>query len=92
MFGFWHRQAAVHHQGAHSSAALSVIPNADGGVYRSAGLSQYSGSVVNHDILLCQGARVMGEAGPSSRHFVVVLTVAGQIVAASFGRDGDVCA
>ncbi|EKM4852790.1 phage tail tape measure protein, partial [Salmonella enterica] len=33
--------------GAYNAAALSVIPNADGGVYRSAGLSQYSGSIVN---------------------------------------------
>ncbi|TZF26060.1 phage tail tape measure protein, partial [Salmonella enterica subsp. enterica serovar Typhimurium] len=54
--------------GAYSSAALSVIPNADGGVYRSAGLSQYSGSIVNRPTFFAfaKGAGVMGEAGPEA--------------------------
>lgn len=53
---------------AYSSAALSVIPNADGGVYRSAGLSQYSGSIVNRPTFFAfaRGAAVMGEAGPEA--------------------------
>ncbi|EIJ9585141.1 phage tail tape measure protein [Salmonella enterica] len=54
--------------GAYSAAALSVIPNADGGVYRSAGLSQYSGSIVNRPTFFAfaRGAAVMGEAGPEA--------------------------
>lgn len=54
--------------GAYSSAALLVIPNADGGVYRSAGLSQYSGSIVNRPTFFAfaRGAAVMGEAGPEA--------------------------
>ncbi|EBE4166047.1 phage tail tape measure protein [Salmonella enterica] len=54
--------------GAYSSAALPVIPNADGGVYRSAGLSQYSGSIVNRPTFFAfaRGAAVMGEAGPEA--------------------------
>ncbi|WP_079916451.1 phage tail tape measure protein, partial [Salmonella enterica] len=45
MFGFGTSAGGSTPSGAYSSAALSVIPNADGGVYRSAGLSQYSGSI-----------------------------------------------
>ncbi|EDV9706810.1 phage tail tape measure protein [Salmonella enterica subsp. enterica] len=54
--------------GAYNAAALSVIPNADGGVYRSAGLSQYSGSIVNRPTFFAfaRGAAVMGEAGPEA--------------------------
>lgn len=54
--------------GAYTSAAMSVIPNADGGVYRSAGLSQYSGSIVNRPTFFAfaRGAAVMGEAGPEA--------------------------
>ncbi|MFO2361716.1 phage tail tape measure protein [Salmonella enterica] len=53
---------------AYNAAALSVIPNADGGVYRSAGLSQYSGSIVNRPTFFAfaRGAAVMGEAGPEA--------------------------
>ncbi|ECP8206564.1 phage tail tape measure protein, partial [Salmonella enterica] len=47
MFGVGASAGGSTPSGAYSSAALSVIPNADGGVYRSAGLSQYSGSIVN---------------------------------------------
>ncbi|EDY3173323.1 phage tail tape measure protein, partial [Salmonella enterica] len=47
MFGAGASAGGSTPSGAYSSAALSVIPNADGGVYRSAGLSQYSGSIVN---------------------------------------------
>ncbi|EEJ1083483.1 phage tail tape measure protein, partial [Salmonella enterica] len=43
MFGVGASAGGSTPSGAYSSAALSVIPNADGGVYRSAGLSQYSG-------------------------------------------------
>ncbi|EAQ4317293.1 phage tail tape measure protein, partial [Salmonella enterica subsp. enterica] len=39
MFGFGTSAGGSTPSGAYSSAALSVIPNADGGVYRSAGLS-----------------------------------------------------
>ncbi|EEH1063714.1 phage tail tape measure protein, partial [Salmonella enterica] len=42
MFGAGASAGGSTPSGAYSSAALSVIPNADGGVYRSAGLSQYS--------------------------------------------------
>lgn len=54
--------------GAYTSAAMSVIPNADGGVYRSSGLSQYSGSIVNRPTFFAfaRGAAVMGEAGPEA--------------------------
>ncbi|EDG7868884.1 phage tail tape measure protein, partial [Salmonella enterica subsp. enterica serovar Muenchen] len=45
MFGAGASAGGSTPSGAYSSAALSVIPNADGGVYRSAGLSQYSGSI-----------------------------------------------
>ncbi|EEN7002233.1 phage tail tape measure protein, partial [Salmonella enterica] len=41
MFGAGASAGGSTPSGAYSSAALSVIPNADGGVYRSAGLSQY---------------------------------------------------
>ncbi|OHJ06408.1 phage tail tape measure protein, partial [Salmonella enterica] len=65
MFGFGTSAGGSTPSGAYSSAALSVIPNADGGVYRSAGLSQYSGSIVNRPTFFAfaRGAAVMGEAG-----------------------------
>ncbi|EHF9644631.1 phage tail tape measure protein [Salmonella enterica] len=68
MFGFGASAGGSTPSGAYSSAALSVIPNADGGVYRSAGLSQYSGSIVNRPtfFLFARGAAVMGEAGPEA--------------------------
>ncbi|WP_097318350.1 phage tail tape measure protein [Escherichia coli] len=42
--------------------------NADGGVYQSAGLSRYSGTVVNRPTFFAfaKGAGVMGEAGPEA--------------------------
>ena len=51
-----------------SAAAASVTPNADGGVYQSADLSRYSGSVVNRPTFFAfaKGAGVMGEAGPEA--------------------------
>ncbi|EGW7723984.1 phage tail tape measure protein, partial [Salmonella enterica] len=62
MFGFGTSAGGSTPSGAYSSAALSVIPNADGGVYRSAGLSQYSGSIVNRPTFFAfaRGAAVMG--------------------------------
>ncbi|EEP1512106.1 phage tail tape measure protein [Salmonella enterica] len=68
MFGFGASGGGSTPSGAYSSAALSVIPNADGGVYRSAGLSQYSGSIVNRPTFFAfaRGAAVMGEAGPEA--------------------------
>ncbi|EJQ7406697.1 phage tail tape measure protein [Salmonella enterica] len=68
MFGFGASAGGSTPSGAYSSAALSVIPNADGGVYRSAGLSQYSGSIVNRPTFFAfaRGAAVMGEAGPEA--------------------------
>lgn len=68
MFGFGTSAGGSTPSGAYSSAALSVIPNTDGGVYRSAGLSQYSGSIVNRPTFFAfaRGAAVMGEAGPEA--------------------------
>ncbi|EBZ0384834.1 phage tail tape measure protein [Salmonella enterica] len=68
MFGFGASAGGSTPSGAYSSAALSVIPNADGGVYRSAGLGQYSGSIVNRPTFFAfaRGAAVMGEAGPEA--------------------------
>ncbi|EJX0553910.1 phage tail tape measure protein [Salmonella enterica] len=68
MFGFGAGAGSGTPSGAYSAAALSVIPNADGGVYRSAGLSQYSGSIVNRPTFFAfaRGAAVMGEAGPEA--------------------------
>ncbi|EMG8412474.1 phage tail tape measure protein [Salmonella enterica] len=68
MFGFGASAGGSTPSGAYSLAALSVIPNADGGVYRSAGLSQYSGSIVNRPTFFAfaRGAAVMGEAGPEA--------------------------
>lgn len=68
MFGFGASAGGSTPSGAYSSAALSVIPSADGGVYRSAGLSQYSGSIVNRPTFFAfaRGAAVMGEAGPEA--------------------------
>ncbi|EJS1673778.1 phage tail tape measure protein, partial [Salmonella enterica] len=62
MFGAGASAGGSTPSGAYSSAALSVIPNADGGVYRSAGLSQYSGSIVNRPTFFAfaRGAAVMG--------------------------------
>ncbi|TYN84711.1 phage tail tape measure protein, partial [Salmonella enterica subsp. enterica serovar Typhimurium] len=59
MFGCGTSAGGSTQSGAYSSAALSVIPNADGGVYRSAGLSQYF-------FAFAKGAGVMGEAGPEA--------------------------
>ncbi|ECT8098302.1 phage tail tape measure protein [Salmonella enterica subsp. enterica serovar Java] len=68
MLGFGASAGGSTPSGSYSSAALSVIPNADGGVYRSAGLSQYSGSIVNRPTFFAfaRGAAVMGEAGPEA--------------------------
>lgn len=68
MFGFGASAGGSTPSGAYNSAALSVIPNADGGVYRSAGLSQYSGSIVDRPTFFqfARGAAVMGEAGPEA--------------------------
>ncbi|EBJ4607976.1 phage tail tape measure protein [Salmonella enterica] len=68
MFGAGASAGGSTPSGAYSSAALSVIPNADGGVYRSAGLSQYSSSIVNRPTFFAfaRGAAVMGEAGPEA--------------------------
>ncbi|HAF8818507.1 TPA: phage tail tape measure protein [Salmonella enterica] len=68
MFGFGAGAGGSTPSGAYNAAALSVIPNADGGVYRSAGLSQYSGSIVDRPTFFAfaRGAAVMGEAGPEA--------------------------
>ncbi|EEP9439255.1 phage tail tape measure protein [Salmonella enterica subsp. enterica serovar Reading] len=68
MFGFGASAGGSTPSGAYNSAALSVIPNADGGVYRSAGLSQYSGNIVDRPTFFqfARGAAVMGEAGPEA--------------------------
>lgn len=51
-----------------SAATASVTLNADGGVYQSADLSRYSGTVVNRPTFFAfaKGAGVMGEAGPEA--------------------------
>ncbi|EHX9391906.1 phage tail tape measure protein, partial [Escherichia coli] len=51
-----------------SAATASVTPNADGGVYQSADLSRYSGTVVNRPTFFAfaKGAGVMGETGPEA--------------------------
>lgn len=51
-----------------SASVASVTPNADGGVYQSADLSRYSGTVVNRPTFFAfaKGAGVMGEAGPEA--------------------------
>lgn len=45
-----------------------LLPNADGGVYRSPSLSRFSGQIVNTPRLFAfaAGAGVMGEAGPEA--------------------------
>jgi hypothetical protein len=45
-----------------------LLPNADGGVYRSPSLSRFSGQIVNSPRLFAfaAGAGVMGEAGPEA--------------------------
>ncbi|WP_291986389.1 hypothetical protein [Candidatus Accumulibacter sp. ACC007] len=50
------------------SGLTKLIPNADGGVYRSPSLSQYSGQVVTTPRLFAfaNGAGLMGEAGPEA--------------------------
>lgn len=50
------------------SVLSSLSLNADGGVYQSADLSRYSGSVVNRPTFFAfaKGAGVMGEAGPEA--------------------------
>ncbi|EPV2012216.1 phage tail tape measure protein, partial [Escherichia coli] len=47
---------------------LKLFLNADGGVYQSADLSRYSGTVVNRPTFFAfaKGAGVMGEAGPEA--------------------------
>ncbi|MHB1400676.1 MAG: phage tail tape measure protein [Trichloromonadaceae bacterium] len=49
-------------------ANFSLVPNAKGNVYNSAGLSAYSGSVVNSPTLFpfAKGIGLMGEAGPEA--------------------------
>lgn len=49
-------------------AKLELTPNAKGNVYHSAGLSAYSGSVVNSPTLFpfAKGMGLMGEAGPEA--------------------------
>lgn len=50
------------------ATAFNPWANANGGVYDSPGLSQYSGQVVNQPTLFAfaRGAGVMGEAGPEA--------------------------
>ena len=47
---------------------IPLVPNAKGGVYSSAGLSSYSGSVVSKPTVFpfAKGAGLMGEAGPEA--------------------------
>ena len=53
-------------KGVGNALGFGVTTNADGGVYQSASLSQYSGSVVDRPtyFAFAKGAGVMGEAGP----------------------------
>ncbi|MEB7742737.1 phage tail tape measure protein, partial [Escherichia coli] len=55
-------------KGIGSALGWDVAENAVGGVYRSADLSRYSGTVVNRPTFFAfaKGAGVMGEAGPEA--------------------------
>ncbi|ECW0821139.1 phage tail tape measure protein [Salmonella enterica subsp. enterica] len=55
-------------KGVGNALGFGVTANADGGVYQSASLSRYSGSVVNTPTFFAfaKGAGVMGEAGPEA--------------------------
>lgn len=75
--------------GAFGSLLSAIIPNADGGVYRSANLSAYSGQIVSSPTLFAfaNGAGLMGEAGPEA---IMPLTRAanGKLGVASVGGGG----
>lgn len=55
-------------KGIASALPFDFVANADGGVYQSADLSRYSGTVVNRPTFFAfaKGAGVMGEAGPEA--------------------------
>ncbi|HEL7978443.1 TPA: phage tail tape measure protein [Escherichia coli] len=55
-------------KGIGSALGFGVTANADGGVYQSADLSRYSGTVVSSPTFFAfaKGAGVMGEAGPEA--------------------------
>lgn len=55
-------------KGIGSALGFGVTANADGGVYQSASLSRYSGSIVGRPTFFAfaRGAGVMGEAGPEA--------------------------
>ncbi|MBJ5182537.1 phage tail tape measure protein [Salmonella enterica subsp. enterica serovar Weltevreden] len=55
-------------KGIGSALGFGVTANANGGVYQSSELSQYSGSIVNRPTFFAfaKGAGVMGEAGPEA--------------------------
>ncbi|HCR1107412.1 TPA: phage tail tape measure protein [Klebsiella aerogenes] len=75
--------------GAFGSFLSAIVPNADGGVYRSANLSAYSGQIVSSPTLFAfaNGAGLMGEAGPEA---IMPLTRAanGKLGVASVGGGG----
>lgn len=54
--------------GSYESAAMSVIPNATGGVYSSPDLSMYSGQILTKPTFFkfARGGGVAGEAGPEA--------------------------
>ncbi len=55
-------------KGIASALPFDFVANADGGVYQSADLSRYSGTVVNRPTFFAfaKGAGVFGEAGPEA--------------------------
>lgn len=79
--------------GAGAAGAGAVAANASGGVYTSASLSRYSGTIVNRPTLFAfaKGAGLMGEAGPEA---ILPLRRNAQgklgVVASAAGQRGDI--
>jgi len=64
-----------------------LFPNADGGVYSSPSLSQYSGQVVSKPTFFANGGNVMGEAGPEGI-FPLKRNSSGQLGVIALGSGG----
>lgn len=65
----------------------NLFANADGGVYSSPSLSQYSGQVVSKPTFFANGGNVMGEAGPEGI-FPLKRNSSGQLGVIAIGRGG----
>lgn len=64
-----------------------LFANADGGVYSSPSLSQYSGQVVSKPTFFANGGNVMGEAGPEGI-FPLKRNSSGQLGVIALGSGG----